>query len=241
MRPFTEALLRGNFEELTEKGWKPDEQRRCFRKADALLDYIAKVKPTEYVQGVCCKKMNPQRIEGLGYCLEKGMPLPKMQKLSLDIVLNLLSMGDELLEKTAWLYKRCPALFRAKYASSRQAFQKDIHWCFVRGHVVPENSFESFKIGQNPVLSRNDTFSEKCAELYADPIFETSEYQAYRQKRESKDPFVCWIRKTKAGRKYITEKGALYRAIEQLAMEKELELKVNKALTSQLLLKRKTI
>ena len=74
MRPFTEALWCGNSEDLIKKGWKPNEQRRCFRKADALLDYIAKIKPTEYVRGGCCKKLNPQRIEGLRYCLEKDMP-----------------------------------------------------------------------------------------------------------------------------------------------------------------------
>ena len=242
MRPFTEGLWRGNSESLTQKGWKLNEQRRCFRKADALLDYIAKIKPTEYIRKGHGKSLNPQRIEGLKYCLEKDMPSKEMQKLSLDIVLSLLSMGDELLEKAAWLYKRCPVLFKAKYASSPQAFQKDIHGCFIKGRFVPENSFESFKTGQNPVLSRNDSFLERCVVLYADSIFESSEYQAHCQKRESKDPYVCWIRKSKAGRTYVNTKGALYRAIEQLAMTKEIELKVGKELTNQLLRKtQKTI
>lgn len=242
MRPLTEALMRANSENLTQRGWKPDEQRRCFQKADALLDYIANIKPTEYIRGVCCKKLNPQRIEGLKYCLEKKMPSKKMQKLSLDIVLILLSMGDELMEKAAWLYKRTPVLFRTKYASSVPAFQKDIDGYFIKGHVVPENSFESFKTGQNPVVSRNDSFLNRCVGLYTDSIFETSEYQEHCQKRESKDPYVQWIRKSKAGRMYIDTKGALYRAIEQLAMEKEIELKVDKALKTQFLQKKqKTI
>ena len=237
MRPFTEGLLRGNSESLTQKGWKPDEQRRCFKKADALLDYIAKIKPTEYIRKGYGKSLNPQRVEGLKYCLEKDMPSKKMQKLSLDIVLTLLSMGDELLEKAAWIYKHFPVLFKDKYASSEQAFQKDIHRCFMKAHIVPENSFESFKTGQNPILSRNDSFSERCANLYMDSVFESSEYQAHRKKRESKDPYVFWIRKCKAGRTYIDSKGALYRAVEQLVMAKEIEQKVDKALSKQLLRK----
>ena len=238
MRPFTEALLRGNSEKLTQKGWKPDEQQRCFKKADALLDYIAKMKPSDYIRAGYGKKLNPQRIEGLRYCLEKDMPSKKMQKLSLDIVLHLLEMGDELLEKAAWVYKHYTALFRAKYASSLPAFQKDIHCCFMKGHIVPENSFEPFKTGQNPTLSRNDAFLDRCTDLYTDSVFETAEYQAHRKKRESKDPYVFWIRKCKAGRIYVDTKGALYRAVEQLAMVKEIELKVNTALVNQALRKK---
>ena len=82
MRPFTEALLSGNMESLTRKGWKTDEQRRCFKKADALLDYISRIKPSEYSRWGYYKKLNPQRAEGLRYCLEKNMPSKKIDSYS---------------------------------------------------------------------------------------------------------------------------------------------------------------
>ena len=94
MRLLTEALLQGNSENLTQKGWKPNEQRRCFRKADALLDYISKIKPSEYqAHGLLCKKLNDQRVEGLRYCLEKAMPSKKMREQSLEVLSQLLSIG----------------------------------------------------------------------------------------------------------------------------------------------------
>ena len=242
MRPLTEAFLRGNSESLTQKGWKLDEQRRCFRKADALLDYISKIKPGEYHPVKGHIELNPQRVEGLKYCLEKSMPSQKMRGLSLEILQQLLFMGEELLEKAAWLYQNYPALFRAKYVSSRQAFQKDAHFYFIRGHVVPEHSFPPFKTGDNPASSRDNAFSNRCVEMYTDSIFETPQFETYRQKRESKAPYVRWLYSKKAGRRFWGELRALHYTINQLASQNAVELKVNKTLSNQLLQKKqKTI
>ena len=235
MRPFTEGLFRGNAEALTEKGWKPNEQRRCFKKADALLDYITRIKPGEYYPMKGHIELNLQRIDGLKYCLEKDMPSKKMQGLSLEILQKLLSMGDELLKRAAWLYQNYPALFKAKYASSHQAFQKDAHFYFIKGHIVPEQSFPPFKTGENPVLSRDNTFLKRCLEMYMDPIFKDPKFLAHCQKRESKDPYVRWIYSKKAGRRFSTEIRALNHVINQLALQNAIELKTDKALANQLL------
>ena len=242
MRPFTEGLLRGNSESLTQEGWKLDEQRRCFRKADALLDYISRIKPGEYHQVKGHAELNSQRIEGLKYCLEKDMPSKKMRGLSLEILQNLLFLGEELLERAAWLYQNYPALFRAKYASSPQAFQKDAHFYFIKGHVVPEHSFPPFKTGENPVLSRDNAFLNRCLEMYTDSIFETPQFEVYCQERESKAPYVRWIYSKKAGRRFFNEKKVLTYVVKQLILQNTDELKVDKALSKQVLRKKqKTI
>ena len=79
MRLLTEALFHGNLADLTQKGWKPSEVRRCFKKADALLDYIDKIKDKEFVPNNWYKKLNPQRQAGFVYQLEQGMNSKKMQ------------------------------------------------------------------------------------------------------------------------------------------------------------------
>ncbi len=238
MRPFTEGLLRGNSESLTQKGWDLNEQRRCFRKADALLDYISRIKPGEYHPVKGHIELNPQRMEGLKYCLEKNMPSKKMRVLSLEILQELLFMGGELLKKAAWLYQNYPALFRARYVSSRQDFQKDAHFYFIRGHVVPEHSFSPFKTGDNPVLSRDNAFLNRCVEMYTDPIFETPKFKVYCQKRESKAPYVRWIYSKKAGRRFFGEIRALNYTINQLVLQNAAGLKVDKMLSNQILQKK---
>ena len=50
MRLLTEILLKEKSEKLSQENWKPDEVHRCFKKADALLDYIANINSKEYVQ-----------------------------------------------------------------------------------------------------------------------------------------------------------------------------------------------
>ena len=97
MRPLTEALMRANSEGLTQNGAKPDEVRRCFRKADALLDYIARIKSSEYKRTGGYTQLNEQRAEGLNYCLEKDMASPEMRFKSLEALSNLLSIGEEVL------------------------------------------------------------------------------------------------------------------------------------------------
>ena len=93
MRPLTEALLRGNAEALTKKGWRPIEQRRCFKKVDTLLDYISQIKPGEYVDAGWHKKMSSQRALGLKDCLEEGMPSKNMQIKSLEALHTLLLLA----------------------------------------------------------------------------------------------------------------------------------------------------
>ena len=238
MRPFTEALLRANTESLAQKGWKPNEQRRCFRKADAMLDYIARIKPSEYRQVGWRTQLNGQRAEGLRYCLEKDMPSKKMRGRCLEVLSELLSIGEDILERSAWLFKKYPALFRAKYASSPQAFSKDVHGFFVRGHLVPESSFPSFKAGENPAVSRDNAFLNRCVEMYNDPIFESSEYQEYSKQGKKKGPYHLWRFKCKAGRRFFNENMALQYVISQLALENDISLKLDKALASQLLRKK---
>lgn len=237
MRPITEALMHANSKNLTQKGWKPDEQRRCFKRADALLDYIAKIKPTEYVRKNWYVALTPQRIEGLKYCLEKDMPSKTMQGRSLEVLKTLLSMGEEMLIRAAWLYRNYPALFKAKYALSAQAFQKDAYFYFMGGRVVPENAFPPFKKGDNPAVIRNDSFLEKCIAMYNDPIFETSMYQEYSaQPIGKKYPFIQWVHKKKAGKRFWGEKQALSCTIDQLHLLNSVENRLNQNLA---LIKRK--
>ena len=239
MRPLTEALLRANAENLTQKGWKPDEQFRCFRKADALLDYIAKIKPSEYTKIGSRTQLNDQRMEGFRYCLEKGMSSHLMQNRSLEVLSQLLSIGEEMLIRAAWLYKNRPALFKARYALSPQAFQKDAHFYFIKGHVVPENSFPSFKTGENPAASRDNTFLDKCIEMYNDSVFESPEYQVYLgQRKNRKDPYMQWRWRYRAGRRFSDENLALHHVIRQLTLRNEATLKVDKVIESQLVAKK---
>ena len=232
MRPLTEALLRGNSENLTRKGWKPDEQRRCFKKADALLDYIGRIKPADYIQESWYKKLNEQRLEGLKYCLKQNMPSAVMQQRSLSVLSTLLSIGQEMLQRSAWIYKNYPALFKAKYASSQQAFEKDAHFYFIKGHTVPENSFLPFKTGENPAVNRGESFLNKAVEMYMDPIFETSEYADYKELPVGKRyPFNQWIQKQKAGKRFWSEYRSLTYAINQLSLEKAVEAQLEKSLS----------
>ena len=231
MRPLTEALLLGNTENLTKKGWKPDEQRRCFKKADALLDYISKIKPAEYIQQTCYKKLNEQRVEGIKYYLQKDMPSKTMQGRSLEVLKTLLSMGEEMLIRAAWLYRNYPALYKEKYALSKPAFEKDAYLYFIGGRVVPENSFPSFKVGENPVLSRNDIFFKKCIEMYNDPLFEMPQYKEYAaQPIGKKYPFIQWVHKKKAGKRFWGEKQALSYTIDQLHLLNSVEKRLDQNL-----------
>ena len=228
MRPLTAALLRANEENLTRKGWKPGEQRRCFKKADALLDYIAQVPAEDYLKGVWHSRIRPISVDGLECTLKRDMPSQKMQVQSLSVLKTLLSIGEDLLERSAWLFKNYPALFKAKYASSPQAFAKDIHGCFMRGRLVPENSFPAFKTGENPAFSQDSSFIGRCIQIYNDPIFETSEFQKYcRGAKSDKDPYVQWLRK-KAGQKFSDKKLAWQDEIVQLTLKTELGLKLNR-------------
>lgn len=228
MRLLTEALLRGNLEGLTEKGWKPNEICRCFKKADVLLDYIDKIKSTEFIPSGWYKELNPQRVEGFTYQLKRGMNSKKMQGLSLNILSSLLHIGDELLQRTAWMYKNYPALYKEKYALSPQAFEKDAHFFFVGGHIVPENAFPPFKTGKNPVISRDNAFQKKCLDMYNDSIFGTPEYIEYASlPNRKKYPYSKWFQVKKAGRRFWTEQQSLLHMIEQLSSENRVEQKLN--------------
>lgn len=229
MRPLTEALLHGNSESLTKKGWKPLEQRRIFNKADALLDYIAAVPDEDYVKGMWHSRICPISVDGLSCHLKKGMPSQKMQIQSLKVLQTLFGIGRELLERAAWLFENHPALFKAKYASSPQAFQKDIHGFFMRGKSVPENSFPSFKTGENPAFSRDKNFVARCVEMYNDPIFESDEFQRiHLLARSEKDPYIQWVRNKKTGRKFSDRRLAWQDEIRQLILKTELGLKLDR-------------
>lgn len=229
MRPLTEALLRGNSESLTKRGWKLLEQRRIFNKADALLDYIAGVPDEDYIKGIWHSRIRPISVDGLSCCLKRGMPSQKMQAQSLNVLQTLLLTGQDLLEQAAWLFKHYPAMFRAKYAASSQAFSKDIHGFFMRGKHVPENSFPSFKTGENPAFSRDKKFIEKCIEMYNDSIFESNEFHGYRSRAKSeKDPYVQWIRNKKAGQKFSDRQLAWQDEINQLVLKTKVGLKLTK-------------
>ena len=239
MRPLTEALLQANTEILTQRGWKPNEQCRCFRKVDALLDYIGRIKPSEYKQETWYKRLNEQRVEGIRYCLEKDMPSKEMQGRCLEVLKTLLIIGDELLIRSAWLYRNYPALFRAKYASSVQAFQKDACFYFVRGHVVPEHSFPPFKTAENPVLSRSNAFQKKCIEMYNDPLFETAEYQEYSSQPVGKKyPYIQWVHTKKSGKRFFGENQSLCHVIDQLISPDVTRLKLNSHLVNLALIKK---
>ncbi len=229
MRPLTEALLHGNSESLTKKGWKPLEQRRIFNKADALLDYIAGVPDEDYVKGMWHSRIRPISEDGLSCCLKRGMPSQKMQAQSLKVAQMLIHIGQDLLEQAAWLFKHYPAMFRTKYAASPQTFSKDVHGFFMRGQCVPEKSFPSFKTGENPAFSRDKKFIEKCIEMYNDSIFESDEFQKYRSQAKSpEDPYVQWVRNKKAGRQFSDRQLAWQDEIAQLALKTEVGVKLSK-------------
>ena len=229
MRPLTAALLRANSENLAKKGWKTDEQRRCFKKADALLDYISQIPSDDYIKGMWHSKIRIVNSIGLMHCLEQDLPSKKMQIRSLEILNTLLFMGRELLERAAWLYKNHPALFKAKYASSKQAFEKDAHFYFIGHHVVPENSFPPFKTGENPAFSRDKAFIKKCIEMYNYPLFNTFDFKEYkRQTKTDKDPYIQWVRNKRAGRKFSDERLAIQDEIMQLRLKTEIGLRLNK-------------
>lgn len=240
MRPLTEGLLRGNTESLIQQGWKPDEVQRCFKKADALLDYIGRIKPSEYSPSSWGKRLNDQRLEGIRYCLEKDMPSPQMRERSIQVLSTLLSIGEDLMLRAAWLYRNYPALFKAKYATSQQAYQKDAQYYFINGHIVPENSFPAFKAGINPAVSRDDNFLSKCIEMYNDPIHETSEFQDFSSLPMGKKfPYAQWLRRSRAGRKFFDESRALHHVVHQLALENKVESNSGNTITIQLLQKKK--
>lgn len=235
MRPLTEVLLRGNAENLAKKGWKPLEQRRCFKKADALLDFIGKFKSNDYEQHLVGKKLKAQRVAGLEDCLQKGMPSLVMQRRSLEVLFMLLSIGEDMMQRSAWLFKNYPALFRAKYAFSHPAFVKDIHFHFVKGRAVPENSFPSFKKGENPAVSCDKAFLDKAVQMYLDPIFETPQYQEFAQlPTQKKFPYAQWL-KTKAGTRFSSEHRALCDEIKQLHLMADVKSKLNKQLNNLVL------
>lgn len=229
MRPLTEALLRGNSESLTKKGWKPLEQRRIFNKADALLDYIAGVPDEDYMKGMWHTQIRPISVDGLACHLKKGMPSQKMQVQSLQVLQTLLLIGQDLLEQAAWIFKHYPVLFKAKYAASPQAFSKDIHGFFMRGKHVPENSFPSFKTGENPAFSRDKDFITKCIAMYNDPCHGMQEFEKYsRQPDPDDDSYAQWVRNKKAGQKFSDRQLAWQDEINQLALKTKVGLKLTK-------------
>jgi len=225
MRPLTEALLRANTEDLTQKGWKSDEQRRCFKKADALLDYIAQVPTEDYLKGMWHSRIRPISVAGLECTLKRGMPSERMQAQSLEVLETLLSIGDNLLKRASWLFKKYPALFKAKYASSPQAFAKDIHGFFICGRLVPENSFPGFKTGENPAFSKDKNFIEKCIEMYNDSVFEMAEFKSFNT--GPKEPYVQWKKNKKAGQAFLDRQLAWQDEIAQLALKTKVSTKLN--------------
>ena len=236
----TEALLRRNTESLTQSGWKLDELSRCFRKADALLDYIGRIHPGDYVQKGAHKELSAQRIQGIRYCLEKGMPSKEMRTLSLKTVSQLLLMGGEILIKAAWLFKEYPDLFKAKYALPFQTLEKDLPPHLVKNYLVPEYSFPPFKTGENPAISRGDAFLNRCIQMCHDPIFESPEYQKYtNQQKRSEDPYAQWRWKYKAGRRFADESNALQHVIEYLCSTNEMPVRPEKSANRKPFLRKK--
>ena len=238
MRPLTEALLRGNAENLEKKGWKPSEQRRCFKKADALLDYIEKFKSSDYERHFVGKKLKPQRVAGLAYLLQKDMPSLVMQKRSLEVLFKLLNIGEDMMQRAAWLYRNCPGLFKAKYVQSPQIFEKDSHFYFLKDHIVPKNSFPSFKKGENPATSSDKAFLNRAVQMYLDPIFETPQYQEFAQlPTQKKFPYAQWL-ETKAGNRFSSEHRALCDEIKQLHLMTGVKSNLNKQLNNLILAKK---
>ncbi|MGN0919621.1 MAG: hypothetical protein ACI4OR_02535 [Alphaproteobacteria bacterium] len=240
MRPLTEALFRENEENLAQKGWKPSEQRRCFKKADALLDYMSQMPEKDYQKSPFHSRISPAHIAAMEYLLQKDMPSHKMQVQSLDALSMLLSIGEEMLWRSAWLFKKYPALFKAKYALSPQAFAKDIHGFFIRGRLVPENSFSPFKTGENPAFSNDRSFINRCIKMYKDPIFETAEFKMYREKDKSdKDPYLLWKKQKKAGQKFSDKKAAWELALVEIETKAKSRLQTDKIRLAFHLIKKK--
>ena len=80
---------------------------------------------------------------------------------------------------------------------------------------------------------------EKCIDMYNDSIFETSSFQEWmNQPTRKKYPYFQWTQKKKAGRRFTDENMALQYVIGQLKQKDEVSLKVEKALSNQLLQKK---
>lgn len=243
MRPLTKALFDANSERLAKRGYKLTEQRQVFKKVDELLDYISEYSTQPVVQkgGFDSRFIKDDFQAGMDIHLSRNMPSLKKQGLALEVLNTLLSMGQEIVVRAAWLYRNYPVIYKRNYASSIQAYQKDSHFFMMKGHTVPTHSFTSFKTGENPALSRDNDFSKRCAEMYSDPIFQGSQFLKYdKTTKTDEDFFVRWLHSTKAGRHFHDLDCVLMRNImPNLVSSNTVNLRLDKAHTKQKLIQKK--
>ena len=243
IRPLTKALFEANTERLTKRGYRLEEQRQVFKKVDMLLDYIAEYTALSVTQksGMDISSLKSELETGLRVHLSQGMPSLKKQELALEILSTLLSMGQEMMVRAAWLYRNYPLIFKNNYASSIQAYQKDSYLFMMPGHTVPTNSFISFKTGENPVFSHDNDFSKRCIQMYTDSLFESPKFLEYEKApKTEKDYYIRWLHSTKAGKHFGDVDYVLsHDIIPNLSLKNAIELKMDKTLTNQAIRRKK--
>ena len=243
IRPLTKALFEANSKRLIKRGYRLEEQRQIFKKADELLDYIAEYTDLPIVQknGLDNRVIKSDFKTGLKAHLSKNMPSLKKQGLALEVLDTLLSIGHEMVIRAAWIYRNYPVIYGKNYASSVAAYHKDSHFFMMKGHTIPTHSFITFKTGENPAFSRDDDFAKRCIHMYNDPLFETTKFLEYEKTTKTvKDYYIQWLHSTKAGKHFGDLDYALsHNIMNDLLLENAVESKINKSCASQNLARKK--
>ena len=199
MRPFTNAVFEKEGKSIVGSRWTLDQVHTAYMKADDLLDYINNYKSLKYVNRLGLERIHAGFENGLKNRMVHGLSDKAVQLLSLHVLGELLGKGLDVVTEAAKVYQNSPDTFKALYASSTKDFFRD-KYLFQK---VPTNSFDPFKTGNNPALSQNIRFSQRCAHLYQD------------SNPEQNGDIHSWLH-TQAGLKLVGETRWLRETIESL-------------------------
>ena len=126
MRPFTKAVFEKEGKQIVGSRWTLEQVQQAYEIADELLDTISARKKDVSVKKIGVENVpEPLFRSELRDCL-LGLPSDEaVQKLGVAVLGHLLERGLDVAATATELYNTFPNTFRARYASSKQAFLKD--------------------------------------------------------------------------------------------------------------------
>ena len=167
MRPFTKAVFEKEGKGIVGPRWTQEQVQQAYEIADELLNTIAHLRKDDNVKRIGLMNTPAHLFRtDLRNDLINLPGTEDVQKLGLSVLSHLLERGLDVAATANEMYNTFPNTFKARCASSKQAFSKDK---FFR-QKIPVSSFEAFRTQENPAICQDEKFSRSYADLYMFPL-----------------------------------------------------------------------
>lgn len=167
MKPFTKAVFEKEGKAIVGSRWTLEQVQQAYEIADELSDTIAHLRKDKDVKRVGLVNVPDFLFRtDLRNDLISLPGTEAVQKLGLSVLSHLLERGLDVAATANEMYNTFPNTFKARCASSKQAFSRDK---FFR-QKIPVSSFEAFRTQENPAICQDVKFSQSYANLYMFPL-----------------------------------------------------------------------